>query len=303
MHGRSLVPPPVAAPPVPPPLAEETLPPPVQATSRRASISARLRRWLRDATIGGACLGLGWFAGQSDSLDRVDGPSSPMLTATVSPASAEFASGDAAAVDDLAIEYWAIEDWAVDADANDTVAADSVAIDELTAVESKTSVSTAAETNTAESMVASDNGSIEHEAVSIPPPIATESSGQSPVRIHDVPVVEPVAAAIALPTPDGGEVTSSETTPLMSPDELTWSPPAKEDGIASSIKSLIAMESARSILHPQCEQEDFAEGMESHGTRLKWADTPADAYDIALKHDKLVFLIHVSGNFEIPGFT
>ena len=43
--------------------------------------------------------------------------------------------------------------------------------------------------------------------------------------------------------------------------------------------------------------------MESHGTNLKWADTPADAYRMAEEQDKLVFLIHVSGNFEIPGFT
>jgi hypothetical protein len=43
--------------------------------------------------------------------------------------------------------------------------------------------------------------------------------------------------------------------------------------------------------------------MESHGTALKWADTPADAYRLAGEQNKLVFLIHVSGNFEIPGFT
>jgi hypothetical protein len=43
--------------------------------------------------------------------------------------------------------------------------------------------------------------------------------------------------------------------------------------------------------------------MESHGTALMWADKPADAYRMASKQDKPVFLIHVSGNFEIPGFT
>jgi hypothetical protein len=43
--------------------------------------------------------------------------------------------------------------------------------------------------------------------------------------------------------------------------------------------------------------------MESHGTVLAWSDTPSDAYRMADAQDKLVFMIHVSGNFEIPGFT
>lgn len=39
------------------------------------------------------------------------------------------------------------------------------------------------------------------------------------------------------------------------------------------------------------------------GTQLDWAMTPADAYRSAEQDQKLVFMIHVSGNFEIPGFT
>ena len=38
-------------------------------------------------------------------------------------------------------------------------------------------------------------------------------------------------------------------------------------------------------------------------TTLQWTDTPADAYKLAKEQNKLVFLIHVSGNFKIPGFT
>ena len=39
------------------------------------------------------------------------------------------------------------------------------------------------------------------------------------------------------------------------------------------------------------------------GTLIDWAQSPADAYEVAEDKEKLVFLIHVSGNFEIPGFT
>ncbi len=39
------------------------------------------------------------------------------------------------------------------------------------------------------------------------------------------------------------------------------------------------------------------------GTEIHWAEQPADAYRQASEDGKLVFLIHVSGNFKIPGFT
>jgi hypothetical protein len=38
-------------------------------------------------------------------------------------------------------------------------------------------------------------------------------------------------------------------------------------------------------------------------TALTWAKSPAEASERAAKEGKLVFLIHVSGNFEDPGFT
>ena len=38
-------------------------------------------------------------------------------------------------------------------------------------------------------------------------------------------------------------------------------------------------------------------------TALTWASSPAEASERAAREGKLVFLIHVSGNFEDPGFT
>ena len=52
-----------------------------------------------------------------------------------------------------------------------------------------------------------------------------------------------------------------------------------------------------------CEDGTCTETMKSHGTELQWAESPAAAYQMAGVQNKLVFLIHVSGNFEIPGFT
>jgi hypothetical protein len=39
------------------------------------------------------------------------------------------------------------------------------------------------------------------------------------------------------------------------------------------------------------------------GTAVHWSESPAEAYKTAADEKKLVFLIHVSGNFAIPGFT
>jgi hypothetical protein len=41
----------------------------------------------------------------------------------------------------------------------------------------------------------------------------------------------------------------------------------------------------------------------SLNTALTWANSPAEAAQHARRDGKLVFLIHVSGNFEDPGFT
>jgi hypothetical protein len=41
----------------------------------------------------------------------------------------------------------------------------------------------------------------------------------------------------------------------------------------------------------------------SFGTRVDFVDTPSKAARIAKKEEKLVFVLHVSGNFEDPRFT
>jgi hypothetical protein len=41
----------------------------------------------------------------------------------------------------------------------------------------------------------------------------------------------------------------------------------------------------------------------SHGTRVEFVDTPSRAARIAKQEQKLVFVLHVSGNFEDPRFT
>lgn len=40
-----------------------------------------------------------------------------------------------------------------------------------------------------------------------------------------------------------------------------------------------------------------------HGTAVQFVDTPSIAARQALKEEKLVFVLHVSGHFEDPGIT
>ncbi len=48
---------------------------------------------------------------------------------------------------------------------------------------------------------------------------------------------------------------------------------------------------------------DKPETCGSHGTSVEFLDTPSDAAAKAKKEQKLVFVLHVSGNFEDPRFT
>jgi hypothetical protein len=44
-------------------------------------------------------------------------------------------------------------------------------------------------------------------------------------------------------------------------------------------------------------------GCAGHGTSVEFFDTPGEAATRAKKEQKLVFVLHVSGNFEDPRFT
>ena len=44
-------------------------------------------------------------------------------------------------------------------------------------------------------------------------------------------------------------------------------------------------------------------GKEAYGTSIVWEDGPSEAARKALAQEKLVFILHVSGNFEDPAFT
>jgi hypothetical protein len=48
---------------------------------------------------------------------------------------------------------------------------------------------------------------------------------------------------------------------------------------------------------------DSEKTCDTHGTTLEFVNTPAEAAKLAKQKQKLVFVLHVSGNFEDPGLT
>ncbi len=49
--------------------------------------------------------------------------------------------------------------------------------------------------------------------------------------------------------------------------------------------------------------KEKGESCGAFGTSVDFVDTPSEAARIAKKEEKLVFVLHVSGNFEDPRFT
>jgi hypothetical protein len=66
-------------------------------------------------------------------------------------------------------------------------------------------------------------------------------------------------------------------------------------------KPAVSGPAARPIKPVAPKKEEAACG--SHGTRVEFYDTPSEAAKVAKKEQKLVFVLHVSGNFEDPRFT
>ena len=54
---------------------------------------------------------------------------------------------------------------------------------------------------------------------------------------------------------------------------------------------------------PSCIDGQCPTSLPTYGTTIHWVASPADAYQQAKDENKLVFMMHVSGNFKIPGFT
>lgn len=73
--------------------------------------------------------------------------------------------------------------------------------------------------------------------------------------------------------------------------------------IPTAIVATVMLAVATSDASATDEIDKPAETCGEFGTSIEFMDSPADAAKKALKDEKLVFVLHVSGNFETPDYT
>ncbi len=67
---------------------------------------------------------------------------------------------------------------------------------------------------------------------------------------------------------------------------------------AAALVSALALSSARAA-----EPAKAGDSEGRHGTAVKFVDSPSEAARLALKQEKLVLVLHISGIFEDPSCT
>lgn len=123
------------------------------------------------------------------------------------------------------------------------------------------------------------------------PPLSPEPARDE--KVVRGPIRQPVPAIVAKPA-----------APATMPERFVLRDPPPQQ-----VRSFVLPKDAWFALgEVSAEEPDAAEPVvcradRSLGTALTWAKSPAEASERAAREGKLVFLIHVSGNFEDPGFT
>jgi hypothetical protein len=280
MH-RPKNPPPVAPPLVAPPLPEAVSPRSTDRASERASTLGG--RVVRDLTIGGVCLLGGWLVAQPRLVDRL-GQASIFDGLRSIPGHVDVAATTASII----------------------VAQPSQLIDPPDPFETPLSfadlplqiANQAYRSQPTEApQPSSESVDLDQSVAAIGQPRATDDSETPPSDA----VADETSVDESMAAPSPTKVADASDQPQPSP------PPVVDTSMElPGIDSLVALTSPTATGAAQCVDgtcPSDTEMLESHGTVLAWAETPADAYRMSVEHEKLVFMIHVSGNFEIPGFT
>ena len=140
------------------------------------------------------------------------------------------------------------------------------------------------------------------------PPAVVERGGAAPKRAPAIIAADP---RVAEPRSDG-PVMPAEPAPAAvgpappEPRSFVLAEPASATPAITLLPSApwfaVAGATDAGSAHPTDAAKVCATDR-SLGTALRWACSPAEAAEQARNAGKLVFLIHVSGNFEDPGFT
>lgn len=124
----------------------------------------------------------------------------------------------------------------------------------------------------------------------VPPPAAPPAAPANPPVPASTVVTTPTAES---PTTEPAVAESPKTfaTPVAAPEQFS---PVSSGSKVPTIKPLASTQ----VCEPAEKYKD-----RKLNTALTWAESIQEASHQAEDEEKLVFLIHVSGNFEMPGFT
>ncbi len=112
--------------------------------------------------------------------------------------------------------------------------------------------------------------------------------------IPTVSTPQPIEQSPAAGTPNPEAEPATAATTTAAPEAIPQTSPVSLEGKVPTIKPLTSTQ----VCAPA---EKFKDRKLS--TALTWAESVQEAAEQAEEEQKLVFLIHVSGNFEMPGFT
>jgi hypothetical protein len=115
------------------------------------------------------------------------------------------------------------------------------------------------------------------------------AAASAPAEAPAAPEVQVAAAPAPVEAPPAPE---QPVTAPPAPEQQASAPPLNPPEVADS--SVLQLAAAAQGKATTCQQ---------YGTAVNFYDSPTEASKKALEEGKLVFVLHVAGNFEEPGFT
>jgi hypothetical protein len=114
------------------------------------------------------------------------------------------------------------------------------------------------------------------------------AAASAPVEAPPAPEPQVAAESVRVEAPPAPK--QPVTAPPAPEQQASAPPPSPPEVADSSVLKLAAAQGKGTT----CQQ---------YGTAVSFYDSPAEARAKAREEDKLVFVLHVAGNFEEPGFT
>jgi hypothetical protein len=116
------------------------------------------------------------------------------------------------------------------------------------------------------------------------------------VRNDAVVTKAPAPAPVAMP------VEIAEVEPSAPPPAPRFAAPTF-DAEPTPPQEVPAAPAVRPLAHPVLPAANAAPACSNHGTAVTFFENPPDAFRQAARENKLVLMVHLSGNFEDPAFT